>query len=66
MVDDVTYFGLRAYEETKAAFEAAHPKARAAHLDLARRYQELADAIAAYEDRLGIGPVISSEASRIR
>lgn len=57
MLDDLTYFGLRAYEETKAALEAAHPQARAAHFEMARRYDELADAIAAYEERWGPRPI---------
>jgi hypothetical protein len=60
MLDDVTYFGLRAYEETKAALEAAHPQARAAHLEMARRYDELADAIAEQEKRLEFRPTARS------
>lgn len=53
-MDDVTYFGLREYEETRAALETAHPQARAAHFEMARRYRELADAIAAHEERVGL------------
>ena len=56
MLDDVTYFGLREYEETKAALEAADPKSRASHFELARRYRELADAIAVHEDRVQLRP----------
>jgi len=57
MLDDLTYFGLRAYEETKAALEATHPQVRAAHLEMARRYDDLADAIAAYQERSASRPV---------
>jgi len=56
MLDDVTYFGLREFEETKAALEAADPKSRACHIELARRYREWADAIAVHEDRTELSP----------
>ena len=52
MLDDETYFAHRAYEETKAALEATGPEARAAHFEMARRYHELADAIADDHKRL--------------
>lgn len=39
------YFARRASEEREAAMQSAHLKARAAHLEMARRYQDLADAI---------------------
>lgn len=57
MLDDQTYFGWRAYEETQAALEAAHPQARAVHYEMAKRYQDLADAIATAEERLGLHPL---------
>ena len=52
MLNDGTYFEWRAYEETRAALQARHPKARAAHSDLAKRYRDLADAISSHEERL--------------
>ncbi len=56
MIDDATYFNLRAYEETKAGLEAAHPKARAAHLEMAKSYLDLADAIANHQKRVELRP----------
>ena len=56
MLDDETYFGLREYEETKAALETAEPRARSAHFEMARRYRELADAIAEHRERVGLRP----------
>ena len=53
MLDDATYFEWRAYEEIKAALEATHPKARASHFEMAKRYRDVADAIASHEERLG-------------
>ena len=49
MEADFVYFNRRAAEEKAAASCAEHPNARQAHLDLARRYQDLADAIAGAE-----------------
>ena len=60
MLDDVTYFGLREYEEMRAALGTADPKSRAAHFELARRYRELIVAIEAEEERLGCGPTTGS------
>jgi hypothetical protein len=57
MLDDQTYFGWRAYEETQAALEAVHPQARAAHFEMAKRYQDLADAIATTEEHIGLHPL---------
>jgi hypothetical protein len=45
MEGDAAYFGRRAQEERVAAMKAAHPAARRAHLDMARRYSDLATAI---------------------
>lgn len=42
---DAHYFARRASEERAAAMQSPHLKARAAHLEMARRYQDLADAI---------------------
>lgn len=44
--DDSAYFRRRVAEEKAAAGRADHPNARQAHLDLADRYQDLADALA--------------------
>ena len=45
MSEDIHYFACRAAEERLAAMRSAHLTARAAHLEMARRYQELVDAI---------------------
>jgi hypothetical protein len=42
---DADYFTRRAGEELAAAMDAVHPEARRAHLDLANRHMDLADAI---------------------
>ena len=44
MHEDIHYYALRASEERLAAMRSAHPSARAAHLEMARRYQEMVDA----------------------
>ena len=49
MTGDVAYLIRRASEEREAAMRAAHPNARQAHLQLAGRYREMADAITARE-----------------
>ena len=54
MAGDVAYLIRRASEEREAAMRAAHPKARQSHLQLAARYQEMADAITARERSLGL------------
>ncbi len=57
MESDISYFRRRATEERTAASEAPHPQVRLAHLELAERYEELVQAIAEREDRLGLGIV---------
>ena len=49
MEGDAIYFMRRANEERLAAMKAAHPSARRAHLELAGRYDDLADAIARFQ-----------------
>ena len=41
MEEDAIYFERRAAQETIAAMKADHPRARAAHLRLARHYHDL-------------------------
>ena len=52
MPGDVEYFGRRAAEEQRAAGNASDLRAREAHLQMAERYAELAQAIAAHETLL--------------
>lgn len=54
MESDVLYFGKRASEERRAAMQAAHPGVRQAHLDMAQRYDDLVDAIAARDQVLDL------------
>jgi hypothetical protein len=54
MEGDVAYLIRRASEERAAAMRARHPNARQSHLELAARYQEMADAIIAREQFFGI------------
>lgn len=49
MENDRGYYMRRAAEERAAALKAAHPKARAAHLEMAAAYDERLSAIAAAE-----------------
>jgi hypothetical protein len=42
MEEDALYFERRATEELVAAAKAQHPRAREAHLKMARCYQDLA------------------------
>ena len=49
MKGDATYFGERARQERAAAMRAANLQAREAHLDMAKRYEELAGALVAHE-----------------
>jgi hypothetical protein len=51
MEGDAAYFGRRAREEREAAMRAAHPAAQHAHLEMARRYDDLGTAIASSESR---------------
>ena len=46
---DTDYFRKRATEERVAAMKAAHPKAREAHVEMARLYDEKLAAVAAAE-----------------
>jgi hypothetical protein len=46
---DAIYFGRRAKEERIAALKCTHPNARQSHLEMASRYDELANAIAVHE-----------------
>ena len=46
MLGDALYFRHRADQQTEAASHARHSKARAAHLELALRYELLANAAA--------------------
>jgi hypothetical protein len=52
MDGDAAYLNRRASEERAAAMRATHPNARQSHLELAGRYQEMADAIVAREQLL--------------
>ena len=54
MDGDVVYLIRRASEERAAAMRARHPNARQSHLELAERYQEMADAIIARQQILGM------------
>ena len=58
MNGDAIYFERRSREEREAAMKASHPDARQAHLDMADRYAELANAISAHSR-----PVKSSAAA---
>lgn len=49
MENDLTYFQRRASQERVAALHAAHPRARQAHLDMAREYDHLIRRLAADE-----------------
>jgi len=44
---DSAYFQRRASEERRAAMAAVNPNAREAHLEMARRYDDIASAIGA-------------------
>jgi hypothetical protein len=46
MHHDARYFDQRASDERAAAGKAEHPNARAAHLQLAQQYDELANELA--------------------
>jgi hypothetical protein len=49
MTGDAAYFAERARQERAAAMQAANLQAREAHLEMARRYDELAGALASPE-----------------
>jgi hypothetical protein len=44
--EDGRYFSQRAAQEVTAAVKAVHPNARLAHLELARRYEQISQAVA--------------------
>ena len=48
MESDSMFFARRASDERAAAIRAKHPRARRAHLELAERHQDIADAIEAH------------------
>lgn len=52
---DASYFRRRAIEQNEAAANAQHPKARAAHLELSKRYEDIANAITAQQRKYGVG-----------
>ena len=54
MESDLSYFRRRASEERTAALHAKHATARAAHLQMAERYEDLVRAISAQEQRLAL------------
>jgi len=56
MKGDAVYFGERAKQERTAAMRAANLQAREAHLELAKRYDDLAAALVTNEH----GPVIAA------
>ena len=60
MDGDAIYFNRRATEEREAAMRAPHPDARRAHIELAKRYQELAAAITTHA--LALSPEPSNAA----
>jgi TorA maturation chaperone TorD len=47
--EDGQYFSQRASQEVTAAVKAIHPNARLAHLELARRYEQISQAVARRE-----------------
>ena len=55
MPGDIEYFRRRAVEEQNAAGSVRNLRAREAHLQMAERYAELAQAIGAHETLLGTG-----------
>ncbi|HJP67434.1 MAG TPA: hypothetical protein VJ846_00920 [Sphingomicrobium sp.] len=44
METDVAYLRRRAQQEREVAVKAAHPRARAAHLEMAERFEDFAQA----------------------
>ena len=54
MEGDTAYFRRRASDERSAAMKAPHQRAREAHLELAGRYDDLANAIEGRARYLGI------------
>jgi hypothetical protein len=54
MLGEGAYFQRRAFEECEAAMRASNLKARAAHLEMGRRYSKLAEAMVPQGSPLGI------------
>jgi hypothetical protein len=54
---DVSYFRRRATEEKAAAQKAVHWQARQRHLEMAKRYDDLARAIDAHHQHFGLSLV---------
>jgi hypothetical protein len=54
MERDAEYLRRRADQERDLATKAAHPQARAAHLELASRFDEFAAAVVKRDRHLGI------------
>jgi hypothetical protein len=54
MEADASYFVRRASEERLAARKCDHPGARQSHLEMASRYDELANAIQSHQSELGL------------
>jgi hypothetical protein len=57
MESDVSYFTRRASQENAAALRAFHPEARQRHLEMAERYDDLANAITGHHQNLGLSLV---------
>ena len=53
MTGDAAYFAERAGQERAAAMQATNLQAREAHLEMAKRYDELAHALGSPEPVLG-------------
>lgn len=56
MQSDASYFSQRVEEEVKAATSAILPTERRAHLDLAERYADIAEAIIEHDGSLAWQP----------
>jgi hypothetical protein len=52
MEGDSRYYSRRAFEERALATQAAHPQVRHAHLTMADRYEQLAQATADQSEQL--------------
>ena len=61
MQSDAVYFRARARDEIDAAMAAKRTPARKAHLELAQRYVQLADAIECQERRIGLASISAAE-----
>ena len=56
MQDDAAYYRTRAQQEIDAAMAAEPTSARKAHLELAQRYEELANALEQCQGSKGVSP----------